>query len=517
MLKRSLLILGVWISILLFWTLPSLAEMIVDTAWVRRYNGSGNGWDRPFSMVVDTFGNVYVTGGSAGEMTLSDYATIKYYKNGDTAWVRRYNGPGNGNDYAFDIAIDDSESVYVTGSSLGDGTDFDCATIKYYPNGETAWIRRYNGPANASDLGAHIALDNSGNIYVSGLRDASSTHADWVTIKYYPNGDTAWVRHYSGPANFLDGVAGMTINDLGNIYVAGGSYGNGTDVDYTTIKYYSNGDTAWIRRYNAPGNGPDECSGIALDDSGDIYVTGQNTGSGTIWDYVTVKYYSNGDTAWVRRYDWYGHWDKASSIVVDDLANVCVTGYSIGSGTGYDYATIKYRADGDTVWVRRYNGPDNSQDFALDLVADHIGNVYVTGYSYLIFPNCDYVTIKYYSNGDTAWVRTYNGPKDSTDYLSLVALDDSSNIYVTGTSYGIGTNFDYATIKYFQALRGDVNRDGVIDVVDLVYLIKYLFLSGPSPKPLETGNTNCDGVVNIVDVVFLINYLYIGGPPPSCW
>jgi hypothetical protein len=65
-------------------------------------------------------------------------------------------------------------------------------------------------------------------------------------------------------------------------------------------------------------------------------------------------------------------------------------------------------------------------------------------------------------------------------------------------------------------LRGDVNRDGVINISDVVYLINYLFIGGPAPDPLALGDANCDGVVNGADVVYLINYLFIGGPPPSC-
>jgi len=61
---------------------------------------------------------------------------------------------------------------------------------------------------------------------------------------------------------------------------------------------------------------------------------------------------------------------------------------------------------------------------------------------------------------------------------------------------------------------GDVNRDGVIDLGDVVYLTSYLYRGGPPPNPLWLGDTNCDGVVELGDRVKLGNYVYKGGSPP---
>jgi hypothetical protein len=68
----------------------------------------------------------------------------------------------------------------------------------------------------------------------------------------------------------------------------------------------------------------------------------------------------------------------------------------------------------------------------------------------------------------------------------------------------------------FGFKRGDVNRDGLIDVGDIIYLLNYLFKSGPPPDPLDAGNATCDGAVDVGDVVYLINYLFKSGPPPGC-
>ena len=110
--------------------------------WVARYTGNGNAAK---AIALDSSGNVYVTGFSYGSGTGDDYATIKYNTSGDTMWIRRYNGLGNGDDAARAIALDVSGNVYVTGLSRGSGTGYDYATIKYNSSGDTVWVRRYNG------------------------------------------------------------------------------------------------------------------------------------------------------------------------------------------------------------------------------------------------------------------------------------------------------------------------------------------------------------------------------------
>jgi hypothetical protein len=64
--------------------------------------------------------------------------------------------------------------------------------------------------------------------------------------------------------------------------------------------------------------------------------------------------------------------------------------------------------------------------------------------------------------------------------------------------------------------RGDATGDGVINIADVMYMINYLYRSGPYPASFEAGDANCDGDHGILDIVFLINYLYKGGPPPGC-
>ena len=80
----------------------------------------------------------------------ADYATIKYSSAGVPLWTNRYNGPGNGDDYATAVAVDGSNNVIVTGYSTGSAGDLDYATIKYSSAGVPLWTNRYNGPGNGA-------------------------------------------------------------------------------------------------------------------------------------------------------------------------------------------------------------------------------------------------------------------------------------------------------------------------------------------------------------------------------
>jgi hypothetical protein len=143
---------------------------------------------------------------------------------------------------------------------------------------------------------------------------------------------------------------------------------------------------------------------------------------------------------------------------------------------------------------------------------DGSDNIYVTGES-----GADYLTIRYGPGGDTDWVQRYDGPANSGDGAEAIAVDDSGNVYVTGSSDGTGMgNYDYATVKYVQFIVGDANGDWIIDIGDVVFLVNYLYKNGSAPQPSGAGDVNCDGVVDLGDIVFLINYLFKGGIPPGC-
>jgi uncharacterized delta-60 repeat protein len=298
----------------------------IQDTW-RRYYASGlaPAYDVATAMASDASGNVYVTGYSSNRFF--EYFTAKYDAAGVQVWRARYNGAENGDDRAFAIAVDVSGNVYVTGESWGSDKHYDYATIKYSSTGEEQWEARYNGTGNSDDNAAAIAVDPAGNVYVTGSSVGSGPYSDYATIKYNAAGAEQWVACYNGPGDSDDHATALVVDPAGNVYVTGGSGPSFDLTDYATVKYNSAGKVLWAHRYNGPGNSSDKATAIALDSVGNVFVTGSSRGTGANDDYATIKYNSAGTEQWVARYyrSEY-HNDRATALAVDLAGNVYVTG-----------------------------------------------------------------------------------------------------------------------------------------------------------------------------------------------
>ena len=403
--------------------------------WVSRYNGTGNGNDGATSIVVDDSGNVYVTGNSPGNGTGTDCATIKYNSAGVQQWVQRYNGPGNSSDVALSIGVDNSGNVYVAGCSVGSGTGNDYLAIKYNSNGDTLWVRRYNGTANTDDNALSAAIDGMGNVHLTGytIDPYTGWSTIYLTIKYNSAGVLQWVNRAAGYPSFTCKALSITLDYSGNVYVTGQT-GNDTSFvinrsDWLTVKYNSGGGELWRVYQDGPltlQNSEDYAYSVGVDNLGYVYVSGHCLE----WEWpftsydLTLSYPSGG--GWYN-YDWPDY--LFSSFAPDNLGNM----YAINSGTT---AKLRVMYPGP-IWSKPFGGTCNS------IALDSSNNVHVTGSR-----GGDYGTIKYNSSGVQQWVHGYNGPGNSGDGASSIAVDNSGNVYVTGSSAGSGTGSDYATIKY---------------------------------------------------------------------
>ncbi len=295
-------------------------------AWVKGVGGFFE--DYANSIAIDTSGNLYITGGFEGTVDFDpgtgienytsqgakDIFILKLDRNGDFVWAKVIGGPGALGDIGGAIAISNFGDVYVTGAFEGT-VDFDPGPgvfnlvgnafpvpvtldvfiLKLDASGDFVWAKNTTGSGISLNEGTGISLDNEGNVYVSGtfvgLVDfdpgtanvslSAGGSGDVFILKLNIAGDFVWVKSMGGPAADQPGAGGMVLDDAGNIYVTGRTTGTADFGQYNLTsegsdificKLSISGDVVWAKNIGGPGN--EGGQGIALDDSGYIYITG---------------------------------------------------------------------------------------------------------------------------------------------------------------------------------------------------------------------------------------------------
>lgn len=392
-------------------------------------------------------------------------------------WVRSYNGPVNGNDEALTHTTDASGNVYAAGKILGSATGFDIYVVKYNSSGSFLWEKIYNGPGSGNDIAYSVNIDRSGNVFVAGESKGINTNSDYILIKYNSQGEEQWIRRYNGESNSVEIPAKVVTDSSGNSVITGHSWEAGSLFDFVTIKYNSAGDILWTKKFNGTASGNELATDLGLDNTGNVYVTGSTIGTTTINDFVLIKYSADGDELWTRTYNGpvNGN-DNFTSITIDITDNAVITGSSAGSGTGLDFATIKYSPSGDVIWLKRYTSNSVNFEEPMAIDCDLTGNIYITGTTTGSSSSYDYMTVKYSAAGEEMWARRYNGPSGNNfDEPSSVTADNSGNVFVTGLSAGTGTMDDIVTIKYnsggdeiwVNRFNSEANRDDAANNISL--------------------------------------------------
>ena len=427
--------------------------------WEVRYNGPGNDADSSLAVTVDASGNVIVTGQSTGVGTNRDYYTAKYTAaNGALVWEKRFNGSANALDSAIDVAVDAAGNVFVTGEVRYVSSNPDYHTVKYAAaNGAVLWEKRYNN-GNLFDYARALAVDGAGNVIVTGYSYSGTSAADYYTVKYAAtDGAEVWAVRYTSPESHNDIPIGVAVDAAGNVVVTGSSFEVASQFDGYTAKYAAaNGALLWEKRYNNPGSSYDDVSGLALDASGNVVITGDSQTRGGPDFMFLVKYSAvNGSMAWEKRVPAPATQDgsaRGRAVAVDDSGNVIVTGELVLSSVNRDFYTAKHAsANGSLLWEVRQGKVGSGQDLGRAVTVDGAGNIIVTGSSQGSGTDRDFYTAKYAANtGSLIWAARYNGLANDEDTGSDVAVDAEGNVIVTGTSSN-GVNDDVCTVKYAAA------------------------------------------------------------------
>ncbi|HTF05403.1 MAG TPA: hypothetical protein VK826_15345, partial [Bacteroidia bacterium] len=241
---------------------------------------------------IGVSGRPYVGGGIQDMFGSYEYAVYTFnLSSGGLGFGSSSVGTTPGFNRLADLAVDDTGNVYITGFTFDPVTKYDIRTIKLDSNLNVVWSWDYDAGYNMDDEGTGLALDSHNNVIVVGYSQTAFNGKNYTVLKYNNAGSLLWIENYDDPAFGDDSASAVVIgkNDTDAIYVTGYSF-NGSTNDYWTMKLDGQGNQVWGIAMNSVLNGDDKATAIALDSLGDVIVSGQNKLGDSVFAYTTVKY-----------------------------------------------------------------------------------------------------------------------------------------------------------------------------------------------------------------------------------
>ena len=342
---------------------------VTGSALTVKYDPNGNQlWTAPYAgtaLAVDTYRNLIVTGISA------TFGTVKLNPSGSNLWLATY--PSTyGLGIAQQVITASDSSIYVAGNYTFNCDTYGCyhdlLLIKYTANGSQLWTTQWGQGQFSNVQIAGAVLDSTNNLYLVGDFFGGPGTA-FITFNFTTDGAMVWTAY---PDNGTGPATGLALDRGTNIVLVGQDaykYNGDYSYYYSAFKLNSAGATMWTNHYPQPPFGSSAATSIALDSASNAYVTGYSPGTNTANDIVTIKYDPNGNQIWLQRYASPGNGNAAgNAIAVDNNGNVYVTGYDTTPAGGTEIVTIKYspvtlqrRSDG-TVILQAQGSPGETFD-----------------------------------------------------------------------------------------------------------------------------------------------------------
>lgn len=345
------------------------------------------------------------------------------YSNDAYEFLWATNNVGSGSVSAHAVAVNQDGSVWVTGAfsgtnifgntiltnSASDVGDFYLA--KFGSDGNPLWATQGFQSTDWA-WGFAIDTDSTGNVFVGGqfkntfklgtntLVGTAGSNA--FLAKYNSEGNLLWVQQLGSNGKWL---GKLKVDRFDNVYFTTGNSGtesfggvsltsNGGN-DACIIKLDNDGNVLWAK--SDGGTGGDFARGVAVDSQGNVYVTGNCSGTTTWgttnvigyadWDIFLAKYDASGTFEWVRVSGGYGQ-DEGTRLAVDSEDNIYMTGYFSSTGTfdtvsfvsagNRDGFLARYDGSGNLEWIHQFGGTGSDGGWGIDVNPEDI--VLLTGY-----------------------------------------------------------------------------------------------------------------------------------------
>lgn len=418
---------------------------------------------------------------------------------------------GSNSEEGYGITSDGGGNIYYTGYTQSYGASYsDIIILRYDRYGNKQWNKTWGG--SGIDEGKDIAYNNSENLYITGYTESHGAgNSDVVLLKYDTSGNLLWYKTW-GTSEY-EGGDGIAVGNSGGIYITGTMYNPSTNsMDIILLKYNSTGDLQWSQIWGF--NNDEYGTDIAIDPSENIYITGysENTTAGTA-EVVLLKYNSAGILSWAKT--WSGSFNEGDGIALDSSGNIYITGRTNHFGAGnFDILVLKYDSSGNLLWNKTWGG--SAYDEGMGITTDNLGNIYITGYvaNYDTYASA-LVILKYSSVGILEWyeICDYSNLEEGYGIIS----ENSKDLYIIGVtnSFGAGNN-DAFLLKYskvpdpphLDTISPNPDYDGIIHLnwSDVAGALRYevyrdtsliTSINGMTPIATIYGDSNyTDSILN---------------------
>lgn len=371
-----------------------------------KYSNSGNFiWDKTIkktnslsfitSLKTDDFNNIYIAGGHNTTITYKSEAVLmKLDSNGDSIYQISHQLNPYCTESFFGFEFDHSGNIYLLETGRDSSNLHFFQILKYDSSGNYIWNKFI---ADSAESWGHIIVDEYDNIYYS-YRTYATVGQDWnvVVSKMDTSGNDIWTTQYNNPGNTFDIVTDMKLDHDKNIILSCVSHV--IEWDLNIIKLDSTGQFLWNTIFN-----PEDLTiylqyHLAIDESNNIYISGEEDSTNVISHGITIKLNPNGNFEWKNK-------TRANTVIQRSKCSAIDAGqgFVYVSGTAYnsDYKPylffIVYDTLGNTVYSDTISAPYSvagDPQEGLQIIYDN-GCAYLTGRVYTSAKEGEFSAIKY--------------------------------------------------------------------------------------------------------------------------